>query len=111
VNRELQSAGENSPVSYRRVGAALTSLGFARRERTNQGWVMYFGQEERRRIHELTALYEGSAYIASLSIESREQCDLCRVLSDQEKVPTECDICEDAREPDASTDRASRADS
>jgi hypothetical protein len=106
VNRELQAAGESLLVSYRRVGAALTSLGFARRERTNKGWVMYFGQEARRRIHELTALYEGSGYIASLSTESGEQCDLCRVLLDQEQVPAECDICQDAREPNASTGRA-----
>jgi hypothetical protein len=78
VNSELRSAGESLLVSYRRVGAALTSLGFARRERTNKGWVMHFGHEERRRIHELAILYEGSEYIASVSTESSEQCDLCR---------------------------------
>jgi hypothetical protein len=41
VNYLLERAGESLRLQPRKVGAALTSLGFSSRKRTNSGWVVF----------------------------------------------------------------------
>jgi hypothetical protein len=71
------SAGTNPRLSPRAVGAALTSLGFTWRARTNTGWKVWIDPPQQKKIHELVAAYGIDNRIA-VPADSIELCDLCK---------------------------------
>lgn len=66
-------------LSAHEVGRALTSLGFNRRTRTSQGYMMWLDLDTRERIHKLAAHYR--VYMES-------------DLSDDEPLVKRCELCE-----------------
>jgi hypothetical protein len=82
VNSDLQSAHERFRVSPRQVGAALTSLGFVNRKRTNMGWFAWFDRKSQELIHELVHRYGIENFNLLPSREFCKQCDFCEKFVD-----------------------------
>jgi len=78
ANNLLQNAGLRLRLSPRKVGSALTSLGFLDKERTSKGWRVWLNPADARRIHELVATYGLDNPGQLLGVE--RDCKLCREL-------------------------------
>jgi hypothetical protein len=78
VNALLKVTGERFQMSPREVGAALSSLGLIKRQRTRTGWMLWLDQETRKRIHELGTTYGFDHCAAEVLEEPLKRCDLCQ---------------------------------
>lgn len=78
VNKTLGSMGEPLRLHPRRVGAVLTSLGFADRKRRNYGYEICIYREEAIRIHQIAEHYGIERGRISIIKELQEDCDLCQ---------------------------------
>jgi hypothetical protein len=76
----------NPPLSPRAVGAALTSLGFARRTRTNTGWKVWIDPPQQKKIHELVAAYGIDNYACVPPADATKRCTLCKSLEGKSGV-------------------------
>jgi hypothetical protein len=86
VNLFLQKVGERSLLP-RKVGAVLTSLGFANKRRTNSGWVLYLSQQDAEKLHQLAACYGIDGFKDRFLGMSPEDCSLCRAAGLHKKGP------------------------
>lgn len=77
VNSDLWDAGERFQVSSREAGAALTSLGFTKRKRTNSGYEVLMTLHEIKKIHHLIAAYGLDRCVGLISDAARRRCDFC----------------------------------
>lgn len=78
VNDFLEKAGERFRLEPRKVGSVLTSLGFQRRVRTNQGWVLYLDESDLRQIHQLAKAYGIDNLPSKWLRVPLEECRLCQ---------------------------------
>jgi hypothetical protein len=86
ANANLEAAGENIRVSFRRVGEIMTSLGFERRRRTNTGYMIDIDERDCARIHNLVAAY-GIEFPSQVSAdECRKRCSYCKRLLFREET-------------------------
>ena len=81
VNYQLQGTGERFRATPRGIGAALSSLGFIDRKRTNRGWVVWLDRPMRKSIHQLADAYGFDSRIALPTSERREHCEFCVELA------------------------------
>jgi len=81
VNDELQAQGEGFRLSARELGAALTSLGFTNRKRTNSGWVIRMFGRDYKRVHQLLLAYGGLP-----ESQPERQCDFCREIQSRSQT-------------------------
>jgi hypothetical protein len=86
VNLFLRNAGERSLLP-RKVGAVLTSLGFANKRRTNSGYVLYLSQQDAEKLHQLAACYGIDGFKDRFLGMSPEDCSLCRAAGLHKKGP------------------------
>ncbi len=75
VNLILSDSHEGFRLQPRKVGAALTSLGFWQRERTNYGWTVGIPKESRERIHRLAKIYGVDQGTLPLPFYECQTCD------------------------------------
>jgi hypothetical protein len=57
ANRHLNEEREHLQLQIRRVGAILTSFGFAQRRRTKKGWALPLEGDDQRRLHKIGERY------------------------------------------------------
>jgi energy-coupling factor transporter ATP-binding protein EcfA2 len=95
VNFDLQLAHESLRLSPRQVGAALTSLGFMNRTRTNIGWYAWFDLESQKRIHHLVHRYGIENNKLLPPREFCKHCDFCKDYMDLR----DCNLEPTKREP------------
>jgi hypothetical protein len=57
ANRYLHGECEHLQLHIRRVGAILTSFGFAKRRRTEKGWTLVLEGDDQRRLHKIGERY------------------------------------------------------
>jgi hypothetical protein len=76
----MLSANARPPLSPRAVGAALTSLGFTSRTRTNTGWKVCVGRLQQKKIHELVLAYGIDNDSFEPLADLTKRCDLCKNL-------------------------------
>ena len=84
VNADLEEAGERFRVTARSIGAALTSMGFTSRKRTNRGWLLWLDRPARKHIHELIETY-GIDSKTGLLVSENSECDVCSETTDTEE--------------------------
>ncbi len=77
VNEMLEHNREGFRLHPRKVGAALTCLGFWRRERTNQGWRVDILNEDRQRIHQLARTHGPDQWTP---FSATRDCPICQEL-------------------------------
>jgi hypothetical protein len=87
VNCFLRAAGEGLRLLARKVGSVLTSLGFTNRTRKNSGWVLYLGQQDAEKLHQLAACYGIDGFKERFLGMSPEDCSLCRAAGLNKKGP------------------------
>jgi hypothetical protein len=78
VNFFLELEGEKLRLQPRKVGAALTALGFSSRTRTNSGWVLSLTRRDAEKLHHLAASYGVDRAWRSFRDISPDKCTLCR---------------------------------
>lgn len=86
VNYLEERAGERLRLKPRKVGAALTSLGFSNRKRVNSGWVVYLSRDDARKIHQLAERYGIENLDENVLVAPRRNCELC--MAEKTKRPS-----------------------
>jgi hypothetical protein len=88
VNADLKEAGVGLRLTPRGVGAALLSLGFTSRKRTNRGWLVWIDRKQQERIHKLIEDYgmDDESYLP-LPIYCR-RCEYCDPKKDVRNYDT-----------------------
>jgi hypothetical protein len=79
VNSNLARSSERFRLNARAVGAALTTLGFHNRTRTNLGYVVWLDRVAQERIHELMSTYSMEPLSTHLPTQGlNEPCEFCK---------------------------------
>lgn len=93
VNLNLERAGEHFRLTWKAVGAALTSLGlFFARTRTSSGWEGCLDRAARKLVHDLVSRHSMDGFAEYLpSEEPWEPCEFCKAPDSQspENAPIE----------------------
>jgi hypothetical protein len=87
VNLFLQEAGERWRLLPRKVGAVLTSLGFATRKRTNSGWVISLSRQDAEKLHQLATCYGIDGFKGRFLGASPDECTLCQAAGLNKRGP------------------------
>jgi hypothetical protein len=82
ANQILMQSGERIRLEPRKVGAILTSLGFAERVRTNRGLAITLDLETCRRVHSLVEKFGNQCVSEWISTMGRGNCKLCEGSAD-----------------------------
>jgi hypothetical protein len=77
VNHNLKACGERLRLTPRKVGAVLTSFGFAHRDRLSTAWLVLLDEPDQQRVHELARIYGMDSLMMSLIRVDLRECLLC----------------------------------
>ncbi len=95
VQEALRMANNPLRLSPRKIGSLLTSFGLRHRERTNQGWMLYLTQDDRRQIHQLVKSYGIDNMYPNRAKDMEEVREQWNQRTELLKWMSDCPLCQE----------------